>query len=118
VPENDGSFTNTQRLVQWHEKAADPPGDARSYLWFTYHLGRRLKALYADSDRPRDRPIKALVWDYVDEAANRAWRIPDEPSADLVMKEINGYDWRSGRPLDGFDQLRSDGSTACGAWIY
>ncbi len=118
VPENDGSFTNTQRLVQWHDKAVDPPGDARSDLWFTYHLGRRLKALYANSALPRDRPIKALVWDYVDAAENRRWRIADEPSADRVMKEINGYDWRSGRPLDGFDQLRDDGSTACGAWIY
>ena len=36
VAEMDGSFTNTQRLIQWHEKAADPPGDARSDLWFTY----------------------------------------------------------------------------------
>jgi formate dehydrogenase major subunit len=91
VPENDGSFTNTQRLVQWHEKAVDPPGDARSDLWFTYHLGRRLKQLYRDSTEPRDRPIQALVWDYVDEEANRPWSIKDEPSAALVLKEINGY---------------------------
>ena len=39
VAEMDGSFTNTQRLIQWHDKAADPPGDARSDLWFTYQLG-------------------------------------------------------------------------------
>ena len=37
--EMDGSFTNTQRLVQWHDKAVDPPGDARSDIWFTVHLG-------------------------------------------------------------------------------
>ena len=41
--EKDGCFTNTQRLLQWHEKAVDPPGDARSEAWFVYHLGRRLK---------------------------------------------------------------------------
>ena len=41
--EKDGTFTNTQRLLQWHEKAVDPPGDARSEPWFIYHLGRRLK---------------------------------------------------------------------------
>ena len=29
VAEMDGSFTNTQRLVQWHEKAVDPWGSAR-----------------------------------------------------------------------------------------
>ena len=28
--EKDGCFTNTQRLLQWHDKAVDPPGDARS----------------------------------------------------------------------------------------
>src|SRR5205085_4645784 len=96
VAEMDGSFTNTQRLVQWHEKAVDPPGDARSDLWFTYHLGLKLKELYRDSNQERDRPIKALVWDYLDEAANRAWRIKDEPSAARVMKEINGYTWTGG----------------------
>src|SRR5437773_12371766 len=69
VPEMDGSFTNTQRLVQWHEKAVDPPGDARSDLWFTFHLGQRLKKLYAASKLERDRPIQALTWDYLDEGA-------------------------------------------------
>src|SRR5207302_5034359 len=63
VAEMEGSFTNSQRLVQWHEKAVDPQGDARSDIWFTYHLGNRLKALYADSKEKRDRPIHALVWD-------------------------------------------------------
>ena len=42
--EKDGCFTNTQRLLQWHDKAVDPPADARSEAWFVYHLGRRLKA--------------------------------------------------------------------------
>jgi formate dehydrogenase major subunit len=118
VPEMDGSFTNTQRLVQWHDKAVDPPDDARSDSWFTYHLGRRLKELYRDSRLERDRPIQALVWNYLDEAANRAWRIKDEPSAELILKEINGYDWRTKRALDSFTELKDDGSTACGAWIY
>ena len=26
VAETEGSFTNTQRMLQWHFKAADPPG--------------------------------------------------------------------------------------------
>jgi formate dehydrogenase major subunit len=118
VPEMEGSFTNTQRLVQWHEKAVDPPQDARSDIWFTYHLGRRLKELYRDSRLERDRPIQALVWDYLDQEANGEWRIRDEPSAERILKEINGYDWRTKRPLDFFGQLKDDGSTACGAWIY
>jgi formate dehydrogenase major subunit len=118
VPEMDGSFTNTQRLVQWHEKAVDPPADARSDIWFTYHLGRLLKELYRDSRAERDRPIQALTWDYVDEAANREWEIKDEPSAERIVREINGYDIRTGRPLASFTDLKDDGTTASGAWIY
>src|SRR5947199_7230424 len=66
VAEGDGSFTNTQRLVQWHEKAVDPPDDARTDIWFTVQLGLKLKELYRDSKRKRDRPIQALTWDYID----------------------------------------------------
>ena len=63
-PEKEGCLTNTQRLIQWHNKAMDPPGDCRSDAWFVYHLGKRLKALYADSTDPRDEPLKNLTWDY------------------------------------------------------
>ncbi len=118
VAEMDGSFTNTQRLVQWHDKAVDPPDDARSDSWFTYHLGLRLKKLYADSKEKRDRPVLALTWDYVDAKENEAWSIKDEPSSNRIMKEINGYDWKTKKQLNGFAQLKDDGSTACGAWIY
>jgi anaerobic selenocysteine-containing dehydrogenase len=41
--EKDGSFTNTQRMLQWHHTAVEPAGDARSDLWFMYHLGRRIR---------------------------------------------------------------------------
>ncbi|HET7087388.1 MAG TPA: molybdopterin-dependent oxidoreductase, partial [Anaerolineae bacterium] len=63
VAENEGTFTNTQRLLQRHDKAVDPPDDARADLWFTFHLGRRLKELYKDSTNPRDWPIQNLLWD-------------------------------------------------------
>ena len=116
--ESDGSFTNTQRLVQWHERAADPPGDARSDVWFTVHLGLRLKALYAASELERDRPIKAVVWDYLRPEENQGWKVRDEPAAALILKEMNGYAVATGKPLKGFGELKDDGSTACGAWIY
>jgi formate dehydrogenase major subunit len=123
VAEMDGSFTNTQRLLQWHDKALDPPDDARSDIWFSYHLGVRLKKLYADSKEKRDRPILAMVWNFMDEKANAEWAIKDEPSAELLLKEINGYVFTPGKPLEGkpvvsFSDLKDDGSTACGAWIY
>ena len=41
--EKSGTFTQTQRMLQWRDKAVEPPGDARSDLWFYYHLGRMLR---------------------------------------------------------------------------
>jgi formate dehydrogenase major subunit len=122
-PEKDGSFTNTQRLLQWHDKAVDPPGDCRSDLWFVYHLGKRLKRLYAGSRLDRDRGLLNLTWDYETGVADRlpdgsVSRIQDEPSAEKVLKEINGYTVADGKPVEGFSQLKDDGSTACGCWIY
>ncbi|MBY0395112.1 MAG: molybdopterin-dependent oxidoreductase, partial [Thermoleophilia bacterium] len=116
--EMDGTYTNTQRLLQWHDRAADPPGDARSDLWFTVHLGLRLKALYADSPLERDAPIRAMTWDYIDAEENHGWAVKDEPSATRVLQEINGRFVASGQLVKGFGDLKADGSTACGAWIY
>jgi formate dehydrogenase major subunit len=110
--EKKGSFTNTQRLLQWHHTAVEPAGDCRSDLHFMFHLGRRLKRLYADSPTPRDRPILDLTWDYPTIGAI------EEPDAEAVLKEINGYTVADGKPVSGFRNLRDDGSTACGCWIY
>jgi formate dehydrogenase major subunit len=109
--EKDGSFTNTQRLLQWHHKAVEPPGDARSELWFMYHLGRRLRDRLAHSTDPRDRPLLDLTWDYPTEGPL------DEPSADAVLREINGRDEQGGA-LGSYTALHADGSTTCGCWIY
>jgi len=110
--EKEGTFTNTQRLVQFRDKALDPPGDARSELWFMHHLAKRVKAHYAGSDRDRDWPIVNLKWGYPEHGEMR------EPDVEAVLKEINGYEVASGRPLSSFTELRSDGTTACGCWIY
>ncbi|PZW36224.1 formate dehydrogenase major subunit [Thermosporothrix hazakensis] len=128
--EKEGSFTNTQRLLQWRDKAIDPPGDARSDLWFIYHLGLRLKRLYAESTDPKDRPIQELTWDYERTEPEPGSRILDEPDAELVLKEINGYyvyqsedrkqvyNLHNAPHVPGFTALKDDGSTACGSWIY
>ena len=109
--EKDGSFTNTQRLLQWHRKALEPPGDCRSDLWFYYHLGRRIREKLAGSGEARDRPLLDLAWDYPTEGEQ------EEPSAAAVLREINGVG-PDGKALSGYLELEADGSTACGCWIY
>jgi formate dehydrogenase major subunit len=117
VAEYEGSFTNTQRMLQWHFKAVEPPGDCRTDLWFTYQLGRRLKALYAEGRAPRDEGVRRLVFDY--ESPHAAERARGEPSAPAILKEINGFHTADpGRHLTGFGELEDDGSTTCASWIY
>jgi formate dehydrogenase major subunit len=41
-PEKDGSFTNTDRLVQMGRKAVNPPGDARQDLWIIQEIANKL----------------------------------------------------------------------------
>ncbi len=110
--EKEGTFTQTQRMLQWRQKAVDPPGDCRSELWFFYHLGRMVKERYADSTDARDVPVQQLAWDYPTHGPHR------EPSAEAVLKEINGYEVESGRPLSAFTEMKADGSTLGGCWIY
>jgi len=109
--EKDGSFTNTQRLLQWHHQAVEPAGAARSDLWFTYHLGRLIRQKLAGSTDEVDRPLLDLTWDYPVKGSL------DEPDAQAVLAEINGWD-ADGEPLGSYLQLKADGSTRCGCWIY
>lgn len=112
--EKDGSFTQTQRLLQWHHKAVEPPGDSRSELHFFYHLGLKIKEILANSSSERDRPIKDLTWNY---DTNKV----GEPSAEAVLQEVNGTfltGEKAGQPLNSFTEMKSDGSTSGGCWIY
>ncbi|MFY1691014.1 formate dehydrogenase [Plantactinospora sp. WMMB782] len=109
--EKDGSFTNTNRLLQWHHQAVEPADDRRSDLWFMYHLGRLVRQKLAGSTDPKDRPILDLTWDYPTVGRSA------EPDAEAVLAEINGWD-ADGRPLSTYTELAEDGSTVCGCWIY
>ena len=110
--EKDGTFTNTQRLLQYHNQAVDPPGDARSEAWFVYHLGRRLKERARRDPRPRNAGLNALTWEYSTHGGY------DEPDLEEVLQEINGFSVAEGTQLQSARELNPDGSTACGAWIY
>ncbi len=129
--EKEGAFTNTQRLLQWREKAVSPPGDAKSEAWFIHQLAKRLIAKAHASDDPMDEPLRALDWWYPENEEG-------EPEAEAILAEING--WKTepetelapgvvhskdndghphhGKQLDDYLALKDDGSTACGCWIY
>ena len=109
--EKSGTFTNTQRLLQWHHKAVEPPGDATSDLWFYYHLGLRIKEKLAGSPDPMDRPLLDLAW-----TTPRRGR-----SGSPAPRRCCGRSTapaRTARALSAYTQLKADGSTSCGCWIY
>jgi formate dehydrogenase major subunit len=110
--EKAGTFTNTQRLLQWRNKAVEPEGDRRSELWFMVHLANKVREKLAGSTDPRDRPILDLTWDYTLEGPNL------EPDGEEVLREISGTTLADDKPLDGYLGLKDDGSTASGCWIY
>jgi formate dehydrogenase major subunit len=117
VAETEGTFTNTQRMLQAHFKAAEAPGDCRTDVWFTYQLGKRLKTMYADSQAPRDQGFKNLTFDYEHEDPKE--RAIGEPSARQLLKEMNGYFTDDpNKHVPGFAALADDGSTTCASWIY
>ncbi len=110
--EKDGSFTNTQRLLQWHHKAVEPPG--RQPLRAVVHLpprppGAREAGRVGRSEGPADpRPDLGL---------------PDRraPTTSPTPEAVLRGDQRPRRrrlAVSGFTDLEADGSTACGCWIY
>ncbi|KAA9394839.1 formate dehydrogenase [Kocuria coralli] len=112
--EKAGTFTQTQRLLQWRHQAVSPPGDCQSELAFFYELGLRIRERLKDSGDPRDRPLLDLTWDYpVDDDG--------DPDALAVLAEINGRHLTGpdrGKPLSSYTQIKADGSTEGGCWIY
>jgi formate dehydrogenase major subunit len=121
--EESGSYTNSGRVIQWHWKAADGPGESKSDIEIVAGLFLKLKAMYAKDGGKLPEPIANLAWPY---------RIAAKPSPDELLMEISGkalgdvFDpkdatkviAKSGEQLAGFAQLRDDGSTSCGNWIY
>src|SRR5258708_27480641 len=75
-------------------------------------LCMRLKERYKDSTKERDKPIQNLVWNY-----RRSGPL-QEPVVEDIVKEINGYTIAGGKGVKDFTQLKADGSTACGVWIF
>ena len=86
-------------------------------------LHLRLRDLYARQGGALPDPILNLHWPY---------EIARTPRPDELAREINGYTVENitdpadknrvvtpaGRQLDSFAQLRDDGKTASGCWIY
>ena len=121
--EDEGSITNSGRWLQWHWKAAPPPGEAKTDVDIMAGLFLRMRAMYRKDGGAFPDPIVNLTWSY---------KVPHAPGPDELAKEYNGKALvdlmdpkdptkvlvKAGDQVASFAQLRDDGSTACGCWIY
>lgn len=121
--EEDGSYTNSSRVLQWHWKAAEPPGETRSDTEIIAGIFVRLREMYRKEGGAFPDPVLNLAWDYLR---------PDNPSGEELAREFNGKAIadvvdpkdpakvlaKAGEQLATFAHLRDDGSTSCGNWLY
>ena len=120
--EEKGSLVNSARWLQWHWKAANPPGDAQSDIFIVSGIFHRLREMYRKEGGAFPDPLLNLTWDYTN---------PVDPDPEDLAKEMNGraltdikdpttgaVTLHAGQLLDGFAQLRDDGTTASGCWIF
>jgi formate dehydrogenase major subunit len=119
--EEDGSLVNSARWLQWHWKAAEPPAEAKSDIWIMTGIFHRMREMYRKDGGALPDPILNLTWNYTN---------PIDPDPEELAKDMNGralvdikdaagaVTLRAGQLLDGFAQLRDDGTTASGCWIF
>jgi formate dehydrogenase major subunit len=120
--EKEGSISNSGRWMQWRNKAANPPGEARADGEIIYELFKRVRTLYEKESGAFPEPILNLKWDY---ETSHHFNIHQ------VAKEINGYflddvpehpvdkkTYKKGTLVPSFVYLLDDGRTSSGNWLY
>src|SRR5205807_18855 len=82
---------------------------ARHDHWILSDLFHRVRSLYQDRGGRFPDPIYALAFDYKDAL---------KPELDEIAQEVNGRDLTTGKRLATFANLKDDGTTTSGNWIY
>lgn len=121
--EEDGALVNSGRWLQWHWKGAEPPGEARSDIEIIAGLFTRLRALYQSEGGAFPDPIVNLSWPYANANSPRPEELAKEYSGKALADVMDPKDptkvlRKAGEQLAGFAELRDDGSTLSGCWIY
>jgi formate dehydrogenase-N alpha subunit len=64
--EENGSLVSSARWLQWHWKAADAPGEAKSDIWIMSGIFHRMREMYRKDGGAFPDPILNLTWNYTD----------------------------------------------------
>ena len=69
----------------------------------------KVREMYEREGGKSPEPLTKMKWDYA---------TPHSPSLTEVTREISGRDLTTGKQVTGFGELKDDGSTVAGCWIY
>ena len=121
--EEDGCIVNSGRWMQWHWKGANPPGEARTDIEIMSDLYLRLRELYQKEGGAFPDPILNLSWPYAQAHNPTPEELAREYSGKALADVTDPKDptkviRKAGEQVAGFAELRDDGSTSCGCWIY
>ncbi len=125
--EKEGTISNSSRWAQFRYKAVEPPGGhtlgARHEIQVVNALYDKIRARSAG--QPNDLAILNLNM-------GTHWYGTDDPKADVLDAEINGYaragysatfgtttkNYVPGNLIDSFAYLPSNGAASCAGWVY
>jgi len=121
--EEEGALVNSGRWLQWHWKGAEPPGQAKTDIEIIARLFMRMREMYRTEGGAFPDPILNLTWNHAQplhpSAAELAMEYNGRALADLAdPRDPTRITRRRGEQVSGFGELRDDGSTASGCWIY
>jgi formate dehydrogenase major subunit len=121
--EEEGSLTNSARWLQWHWQGAEPPGEAQSDLFIMGELFTRIRKMYQADGGAFPDPIVNLSWPYARPHSPTPTELAMEYSGKALKdltdpKDPTKVTRKAGEQLAGFAELRNDGSTASGCWIF
>jgi formate dehydrogenase major subunit len=121
--EENGSIVSSARVLQWHWKGAEPPGEARSDLEIMGGLFTRMRRLYREHGGTYPEPIVNMSWPYDDAESPRPDELAREYNGRALADQTDPKDSakvlvKKGQQLSGFAQLKDDGSTSSGCWIF
>jgi len=121
--EERGSLVSSSRVLQWHWQGAEPPGKARSDIEIMSELFLRMKKAYVTEGGKFPDPIVNLTWPYAKPASPTPEELAMEFNGKALADVLDPKDptkvlVKKGEQLASFAQLRDDGSTASGNWIW
>jgi formate dehydrogenase major subunit len=123
--EKEGSVSNSGRWMQWRYQGPKPLGDSRPDGEIIYELAHKVAELYKKEGGAFPEPVLGMNWAAMGDghefdAHKTARLINGYYTRDVEVKQPDGSVkvFKKGTQVAAFPDLRDDGSTTSGNWVY